>query len=204
MRLAFICFSRSLGGLELAHIRLAKELQQRGHLTIIIAPEESPLIERSRQLSIPSEIITPKLRYCDFFAAIKLASFLRKHNIQITTIAQSRDINVAVLASYLIPYVKLVFFQQMQSGVDKRDFLHRWMYGRLSHWITLTRKMCVEVLQRTTMQEVKVSVIPLGSDLSKFNYKDYNKKKARAVFNLPQKRFIVTEVARLEDRKSVV
>ncbi|MGH2568263.1 MAG: glycosyltransferase family 4 protein, partial [Bacteroidota bacterium] len=115
-RIALICFSHSLGGLELSALRLAATMREKGVETWIVAPPNSPLAERKTNAVIPLITLSPRWKYGDIFTARQLASALKEHRIDVALLMQSKDIHLAVIASTVSPSAKLVFYQQMQFG----------------------------------------------------------------------------------------
>jgi glycosyltransferase involved in cell wall biosynthesis len=94
-----------------------------------------------------------------------------------------------------------VFYQQMQSQIDKRDILHTWMYSKLSLWISLTNRMKQEVLQNTKVPEALIEVVPLGRDTTEYDPRMHSRRKARHRYSLPQHRPIVGVLGRLDPQK---
>jgi len=112
-RIAFVCFSRSLGGLELTTLRLAKAMRERGHVALVIVPTSSPLQRRAMEMGISVDALEPRWKYGDLVAAIRLGQVFRKNRIDVVVLVQSKDIHVASLASVMSANTKLVFYQQM-------------------------------------------------------------------------------------------
>lgn len=200
-RVAIVCFSRSLGGLELSTLRLAGAMMEKSVPTLIIVPQSSPLEYRARQANFNVLTITPRWKYGDLGAVIYFARVLKQNRIDVVLLMQSQDIHMAVLASIVSPHPKLIFYQEMQSRYDKRDFIHSWMYAKLSLWITLTRTMKNDVLACTRMRREKVKVVPLGIDIHRFNPTKFKKTEARTYFNLPKNSYIIGVIGRLDKLK---
>lgn len=200
-RVAIVCFSRSLGGLELSTLRLAGAMVKKSVPTFIIVPRSSPLEYRARLTSLNVLTITPQWKYGDLGAVISLARALKKNWIDVVLLMQSQNIHMAVLASIVSPRSKLIFYQEMQSRYNKRDFIHSWMYSKLSLWITLTRTMKNDVLACTRMRREKVKVVPLGIDVHRFDPAKFKKTEARTSFNLPKKGYIIGVIGRLDKLK---
>ncbi len=200
-KIALVCFSRSIGGLELSAIRLAQAMEKKEISVTMIVPKSSPLEQRAREAKIHTVAIKPHLKYGDALAAVHLASVLKDHKIELVLLMQSKDIHLAVFASMITPKIKLVFYQQMNSRYNKRDFLHSWMYSKLSYWISLTQSMKEDVISCTRVSIEKVKVIPLGIDLQKFNPSSYNKNISRTSFELPLDSFIIGVIGRLDKQK---
>jgi glycosyltransferase involved in cell wall biosynthesis len=89
----------------------------------------------------------------------------------------------------------------MQSKIPKKDFLHNWVYSKLSLWIALTNRMKKDVVNYTNVPEDLVKVIPLGLDSHKFDPNLYNQIKERTYFDLPKDKYIVGMIGRLDRKK---
>jgi glycosyltransferase involved in cell wall biosynthesis len=200
-RIAVVCFSRSLGGLELTTLRLSNAINDRGMKTLVIVPPSSPLQQRAVASGLRVSAIEPRLKYGDLGAVFRLGKIFRKNRVDVAVLMQSKDIHLASLGSLMCPYVKLVFYQQMDSGYNKRDIFHTWVYSKLSRWITLTESMRRNVLAFTRMPPQKVDVVPLGIELKRFDPNRYTKSAARSFFKLPSKGEIVGVLGRLDPQK---
>jgi len=200
-RIAFICFSSSFGGLELSTIQLASDLKRRMADCLLVVPASTPLADQAMKNDLRAEFLKPKLKYGDLLASRRLAHILRAHRIEIAVLMQSKDIGVVAAAKLAYPAVKLVFYQQMQSKVNKRDVLHTWMYSKLSLWISLTKRMKQEVLEHTRVPEQLIRVVPLGRYTRLFDPQRYNQSEARKRHGLPLGKPIVGMLGRLDPQK---
>lgn len=200
-KVALVCFSHSLGGLELSTIRIAQAMKKKGVSTVVIVPHSSPLDQRAHEANLHVITITPHWKYGDIFAAFHLARVLRDQQIELVLLMQSSDIHLAAVASMITPQVKLVFYQQMNSRYNKRDIIHSWIYSKLSLWISLTQSMKEDVISFTCVPREKVKVVPLGTDLQQFDPSHYNKNEARTLFGLPHKGYTIGVLGRLDKLK---
>ncbi len=200
-RVAFVCFSHSLGGLELSTLRLAMSMSDKGVSTMVIVPPGSPLHQRAHESGVNLAALVPRWKYGDIPAAMKLARILGESRINVVILMRSQDIHLASLATRFSPGVKLVFYQQMNSRHNKRDLLHTWIYSQLSLWISLTQGMKEDVLQFTRMPRERTKVVPLGTDLHEFDPKHFKKSEARAYFGLPRDKKIIGVLGRLDPQK---
>jgi D-inositol-3-phosphate glycosyltransferase len=199
--IAIVCFSRALGGLELTTLRLARAMSARGVSVTVIIPQNSGLERRARDVNLHTIAITPRWKYGDLSAAIRLARALKKNRIDLVLLMQSQDIHLAALASLFSIPSRFVFYQQMQSRFNKRGVVHSWMYSKLSLWLTLTQAMKKDVLECTRVPEEKIRVVPLGVDIHRFNPLEHKKAEARRHFELPPKDCIVGVLGRLDKLK---
>ncbi len=200
-RIAFVCFSRSLGGLELTTLRLAVAMKNRGNFSLVVGPHSSPLNAQASDKGLAVHALEPRLKYGDVLAALQLRRILKEYRIHVVILTQSKDLHLAALASQAFPELKIIFYQQMDSGYNKRDPLHSWVFSRIARWFTLTEGMKENVTTFTKMPEGKVEVVPLGIDLQQFNPKKYSKSAARKAFGLPAGRPIIGVMGRLDPQK---
>jgi D-inositol-3-phosphate glycosyltransferase len=200
-RIAFACFSHSLGGLELSTLRLAKAMSEKGNALLLIVPPSSPLRQRAMEAGLKVEVMEPRWKYGDVFTAFRLGRVLKENRVDVLVLMQSKDIHLASIGSLMATNTKLVFYQQMDSGYDKRDPFHTWVYSKLSGWISLTEGMRKRVLTFTRMPDKKVSVVPLGIDLREFDPAKYTRSGARAFFKLPKNGPIIGVLGRLDPQK---
>lgn len=199
--IAIICFSSAYGGLELSTLQLASEFNLRKANCILVVPSGSPMSIEARKLNLQVEFVNPGLKYGDILASRRLARLLRLHEIDIAVVMQSKDINVVAGAKLFYSKSKLVYYQQMQSKVDKRDVLHTWMYSKLSLWISLTKRMKQDVLEHTRVPEQMIRVVPLGRDTQRFDPRLYNQLEARRRYGLPLNKQVVGVIGRLDPQK---
>ena len=200
-RIAFVCFSRSLGGLELTTLRLATAMNATGNSVLMVVPPHSPLEQRASQTGLQIRTFEPRWKYGDVFAARQLGRTLREHRTEAAIMMQSKDLHLASLATLFGGNTKIVFYQQMDSGYDKRDALHRWVHSKLALWVTLTTGMRSNVLKFTSVPAQQVEVVPLGIDLRQFDAKREKKSTARRQFQLPQKGLLIGVLGRLDPQK---
>jgi D-inositol-3-phosphate glycosyltransferase len=199
--IAFVCFSSSFGGLELSMLKLASEFNKRTAKCLIIVPPDTSLSQAAKQHNLNTELLKTKWKYGDVSASIRLARILRTYKIDVVVLMQSKDMSIVTGAHLLYPSAKLVFYQEMQFGINKRDILHSWMYSHLSLWITLTKKMKLEVIEHTRMPEKRISVIPIGTDIQRFDPCLYNQTTTRQRFGIPQSKIVLGVLGRLDPQK---
>ena len=200
-RIAFVCFSHSLGGLELSTLHLARSMNEKGVSAMVIVPPGSPLQRRAHETGVNLAALAPRWKYGDIPAAVRLARILSESKIDVVILMRSQDIHIASLSTRFMPGVKLVFYQQMNSRHNKRDLLHTWIYSQLSLWISLTQGMKEDVLQFTRMPRERTKVVPLGTDLDRFDPSHFKKSEARDYFGLQRDKKIIGVLGRLDPLK---
>jgi len=182
-------------------LKLASEFNNRAAECLIIVPPGTSLARSARQHNLKTELLKTKWKYGDVSASIRLARILRSHRTDIVVIMQSKDLSIITAAHLLYPSAKLVFYQEMQFSINKRDILHTWMYSHLSLWITLTKRMKQEVIEHTRMPQERISVIPIGTDMQRFDPGLYEQAATRQQFGIPQSKIVIGVLGRLDPQK---
>jgi glycosyltransferase involved in cell wall biosynthesis len=201
IRIALICPSSSNGGLELTVHRLGRAIRKRGIDVMIAAPDGSPLFANAQRDEIRVDAFMPRRKYGDLRAVRTLTNALSDFGATHGVLFRSQDIHLAALAHHRMPTIRWTFYQQMQSAVMKRDFIHRWMHRHLSLWLTLTEQMRDDVIRCTTMPPDRVSVSFLGRDMSHFDPSRYSAVEARTALGLPIVGMVVGMIGRLDPQK---
>jgi glycosyltransferase involved in cell wall biosynthesis len=189
LRVVAVCFSPAVGGLELATLRRASELQQHGYQATAVLPDAPALIDHAHRLGLDVDVITPSLSYLDPFAAWKLRKVIRRTGADLLLVARTRDLSTALLAA--TDDVAVVLYQQMQSGLRKRDLFHDWVFRRLDGCIAITHHTGRQIVDCTALDAAKVSVIPYGVDTGRFAPDAVDRLEARRHFNVSADAFVV-------------
>lgn len=187
MRIATVGFSATLGGLELGSLRAAAAMRERGHEAIAVLPEAPELRAHAERIGIRVTTITPRLRYLDIVAARALRRLFHREAIDLVLVARTHDLSTAMLGAGRQRAV--VLYQQMQSGVNKRDWFHNRVYARLDGCIAITEQGRRQMLRHTVLDADRIDVIPPGLDTERFRPGDGAQ--ARALFGVPEDAFVV-------------
>lgn len=196
-----MCTTRALGGIELNVLRIASWLRARGHSCTVYGIENAPLVEHASAAGIPVQALEPVRRYGAFGAARRLAAQLRDRNERILFLNAPRDLNLGVLTKrFSRPPLRLIQFQHMQFGTDKRDPFHSWEYRHLDAWIAPLPWLAGQVGTRTTFPRDRIHVLPFGIDIERFMRKP-SQNSARRQLQLPERVFLCGTVGRFDHGK---
>ena len=201
LHVGFVSFSMSRGGLELMLVRIAAALQRDGHSVVFVCPPGSPLSDECKKAHLPYLLLSPTFKYLDFRIAATMAGEFSRSSVDILVVGNSRDISTAVLAKLLHKGMRIVYVQQMQSGLDKRDLFHRWTYRRLDRWVTLTQAMKESTIRTTIVKEKSIEVVPFGADLARFRPARFTRRQSRKSFNLPPGKTVIAVPGRFDPQK---
>lgn len=92
----------------------------------------------------------------------------------------------------------------MQSGLNKKDWFHNWVYRNIDAAIVITNKMKEELRATTILSDEKIMLIPLGIHHEVFNSKNHNKNLNRDNFHLPHDKLMIGCVGRFDVHKDQI
>lgn len=200
MKISFLCNSVAWGGLEMITCKEAQWLAASGHQVTVLCPPQSRASITCQENNIAVIDFAPKSKYADIPAIRNLASFLKTQDILL--ISQSSDVNLAVLAKIFSGSpCKLVYMQNMQIGISKRDLIHTFFYRNLDAWISPLKMLKENTLHRTRIQAEKIHIIPIGIETEKFAILPYTQEEARTKLQLPQGVKIAVIIGRIDPGK---
>lgn len=193
---------RAYGGLEIATTKLGSELKARNFNVDVVVLPDSRVESLARSLDLEVKPISLKQEYFNFSSAIRLSKIFNLNDTDLCVVGKSSLLSTAVIAKKLSRKKPvIVFHQQMQSGVKKKDIFHNWIYRNLDGVVVLNNRMKKDILQTTIINPLKVKVIPYGIDINKFKPMPEKKIELRMSFNLPVDNFLVGCIGRIDRQK---
>jgi glycosyltransferase involved in cell wall biosynthesis len=190
------------GGLEISTTKLGSELKARNFNVDVVSLPDSRVENLARTLDLKVETISLKQEYFNFSSAIRLSKIFSLNDTDLCVVGKSSLLSTAIIAKKLSRKKPvIVFHQQMQSGVKKKDIFHNWIYRNLDGVVVLNNRMKKDILQTTIINPSKVKVIPYGIDINKFRPIPEKKIDLRKNFNLPAENFLVGCIGRIDRQK---
>ncbi len=202
-----VCFvvpSYGIGGLEIEIIKKAQEASQRGLNSVIVCLENSSISERAKELNIKVEYIKFLTPYIAPIASIKLVQIIKKHNVNLIITAVTKFLAISILAKMLQKNVRVILYQQLISGLNKRDFYHNFLYRNLDAAIVLAEYMRIHLRDSTIMNYSKTAAIPPGVEVDKFHFSNFDRTLLRKEFNIPTDKFVFGTIGRIEPLKGQI
>lgn len=193
---------KEYGGLEIATTKLGKELLARNFNVEIVALPNSRVESLAKSLDIQVKQIKIEQPYFNFISAFHLSKIFDKNFSDICIVGKSSLLSTALLARKLSkrkPFI--VFHQQMQSGIKKKDIIHNWIFSNIDGVVVLNNRMRKEILETTVINPSKVRVIPYGIDINRFRPMPERKFELRKSFNLPDDSFLIGCIGRIDRQK---
>ena len=189
VRLATICFSPTVGGLELATLRRAAEMRAHGHQAVAVLTRETGLDRHAAALGLPVARVKPRLDYVDPIAAWQLSRVLAREQSDVLLVARTKDLSTVMLAAG--PTRAVVLYQQMQFHRPKRGLFHDRIHRRLDACVAITEMQRGMMTQLTSLDPRKIAVVPYGIDAQRFRPGAIARETARAKLDIPIDAFVV-------------
>lgn len=126
--LLHICLSQGWGGLEMYPIRTGKGMLGRGWRVFGLALRGSQVAAGMREAGI--EVLEVGSRAEALLRLPLLLRWLRQREIGVVHCHKSGDLLLAALLKSWHP-LRLIFTEHMGVRRPKRDWLHRWIYGKV-------------------------------------------------------------------------
>lgn len=190
------------GGLEIQMVKRAQDSLAKGYKAIVLTKADSKTFETAKKNGIPVLPTELKRKYFDYAAIKQLGEIFKKENTDICICGHSYYLSIALIARRLFnPKTAVVFYQQLESAVNKKDFVHNHIYKSLDGAVVLTELMKRTLINNTVINSEKVRAIPYGIDNDLYDPAQHNKAECRQKFNLPAESLIFGLIGRIEPTK---
>ena len=203
LKIGFICTSRALGGLELSTYKFGLWMRQRGHQVHFIVDEQSALLKYLKQHELPYSMINKGRKYLDLSGARQLKNAIQSCGFEHFIITLSADIDLCALTkSFFYKNFNFYYFQEMQLGVIKKNFIFDWKFSKMTKWIAPLDWLYQQVLEKTNIPPNKIVKAPLSIEVEHFDKLDITALAARDYFNLPHNIFLFGFIGRIDPGKN--
>jgi glycosyltransferase involved in cell wall biosynthesis len=169
-------------------------------ITLIIS-ENSGIKDDIIANSLPYVEIKKPVKYYDFPKAKKISAYILKNNIEVLICGDNNDLNFASLVKmFCSNKIKLIYIQQMQIGINKKDLLHNMTHSRIDYWVTPLEYLKKQATEKTNVSEEKIRIIRYGTEVNKFTEMK-EKIQARHILNIPENKFVIGILGRIDRLK---
>jgi glycosyltransferase involved in cell wall biosynthesis len=201
MKILYSCLSKSWGGMEMITLIFIRKLIERNHQVELLCVKESRIHIEANNLGL---IIHP-VRASGYFqpaAMFKVASLIKKNNYKLVHTQASKDLWLLVpalkIASSKIP---LFFTKHMGSFIVKKDFIHRFLYQRVTKTFAISTVIKNNLLETTPLHQNKIELLYNGVDVKKFDPEITDRNKVRSEFNISDDEILIGMIARFSPGK---
>jgi len=155
------------GGQEHRVLAELKGFQQRGAWVALLAPENSEVFQRGREIGIEVQSLdTRKSRYP--ITAIRLKRWLRANDVQVVNTHSSRDGYLVGAAARLARVPLLIRSRHIDVGYPNPRISRHAFTTFSDHVLTTSEKITGHLKSTFCLQDDHVSTVPTGIDLARF------------------------------------
>lgn len=184
-KIALIITSTGWGGLEMNVLKLVGWLSDNYSISLITR-QQSTIYEKGRDAFSDTLLLDRHKKYFDFKSARRIADYLKEQNIPLVIVCDNKDIDVISWVKRIyMRSLKVIYHQQMQIGISKKDPLHTFRFRAIDCWISPLNYLKEEVGRCTGFPTSRVEVIPLCLEVDRFLEKKYSKEQAREKLGIP-------------------
>jgi len=201
MNILYSCLSQSWGGMELFALTAVKQLQNRGHDVELICYKDSRIHKEAKSMMIE----THPFRFSSYFHPMqvwKLKRILKKGEYDIIHSQFSKDLFLIISALKLGSLDTPVFLtKQVGSYIIKKDFIHKWIYKRLTCALAISEVIRKNLLETCPLNPGQVRLLHNGVDTIKFNPLISDRDKVRKEYNIGEDDVVMGMLARFSPGK---
>lgn len=200
MKLLIVNTSTGWGGLEMNVVKLAGELQKKGVEIHFVCQENTVF---SKQISDFSNVLQLKKvkKYFDFKNASLLANYIRENNFSLVFTAFRPDLDLLLWTKRKVKHIKIIHQQQMQIGIPKKGIFQRMRFKAVDLWLTPLQWLKEEALEKTSIDERKIRIVPLGVRVEPFLQEQPSREASQQFFNFHSDAFVLGVIGRIDEKK---
>jgi D-inositol-3-phosphate glycosyltransferase len=202
MKIGFLCSSLAWGGLEINNLKLCQWLKERGYQPVLFCQHGSAIGMGAADSKVEQVEFSHRHKHTAIGSAYHLSKTLAENQINTVVIGHYHHFYISVWAKLFstLP-IKLIYWQQMQVVLNRKNFYHAFFYKALDAWITPLHYLKRQLLTNTVLPENKIAVIPLGVQIECFANNGRNRERSRKLLNLPENEFIIGTIGRIDKQK---
>jgi len=156
------------GGREMYPPEAAQLQLRRGHTVSVLAKVNTPLAKHLESADLEYDILRAG-PYFDPLAIVSLSRILRRRQPEVIQIHLSRDLLLVEAAAALAGIrPALILHKHIASAGNKKDLMHRALYGRLDAVIAVSDFVKKSLLASCPVEPAKVRVLHFGLDPERF------------------------------------
>lgn len=197
-----VCVSPGLGGLELYSLQLHEMFVKDG-IACVHAVQENSLFENKLKEVGLSILSFKKTSYFSMSNILKFRKLIKSQKANYVVVHHLKDLWFVVPALWGMKDVRVIGIAQMfLRNVNKKDFLHKALYGRLAKLLALTDLQKQSLLDCLPIESDRVDVIPNSVDMQKFKkLKPETRMQIRNSLKLSENNILIGLVGRLDPWK---
>lgn len=196
MRVLYSCLSQSWGGMEMYTVQSVQNLIEREIHTELLCFPGSKIEEMANSKGIKTHPISAT-GYFHPSEIFKLKKIIKNGEFSLVHTQASKDLWVLVpalkLANSIAP---LILTKQVGSFIEKKDFLHRYVYNRVTLGFAISNVIKENLIATTPLNEGKIRIVHNGIYSDRFDPEKISGKDVRAEFEINDDQIVIGMLAR--------
>jgi glycosyltransferase involved in cell wall biosynthesis len=182
-------------------LMMTKHFLARGHKAFCLCKRGSDLHKKLHDERLPHRSIRILSHYSPW-RMLRIRRLFRKENVDVVHAHFLHDLWLLSPALWWLPEIRLFATCHMLfSRTKKKDWAHRFLYGRVNKLIVLTQIAREVHLRCLPVSSDQMVVIPHGVDLSEFSTENYNRNSIRDEFGIKSDQPLIGCIGRLDQGK---
>jgi glycosyltransferase involved in cell wall biosynthesis len=187
--------------MEMYFITTVKQLIARDIKVEILCYPESRIHLESNSLNIMIHTVKAS-NYFHPLEAFRLKEIIKNGSYDVVHIHASKDLWVLVPALKLLKStLPLLLTKHVGSFVIKKDFLHKWLYKRVTFALAISEVIRKNLIETCPLPEEKVLLLHNGISLKKFEPLHANRSGIRNEFGIKENELLIGMLARFSPGK---
>ena len=167
----------------------------------ILCLKNSTLFNEANQAGVKTHTIR-SYSYFNLSGVLKLMSLLRRGKFDLVHTHASRDLWLLVPALKLSnSNIPLVFTKHIGSFIVKKDFLHKFIYNRVSVAFAISETIRNNLIDTTSLESEKILLVHDCIDINKFDPVKSRRSKIRDEFCVAENDILIGMMARFSPGK---
>lgn len=201
MKILYSCMSRSWGGMEMITLTFVKKLHQKGFKVELLCIAESRMHIEANNLGIIIHSVKSS-GYINPASILKVTGIIRKAAFDLIHMQASKDLWIIVPALKILKSkIPLFFTKQVGSFIQKKDFLHNFLYNRVNLAFAISTVIKKNLIETTALTRDKIEILFNGVDVKRFDTGKADRKKIRKEFSISDDELLIGMLARFSPGK---
>lgn len=133
---------------------------------------------------------------------LRTASLISRNKYDIIHSGASKDLWLIVPALKISSQKSpLLLSKQMGSYIIKKDFLHRWIYNRVTFALAISNVIAKNLVDTTPLTADKILLLHNSIDTKRFDPNKIDRSKIRTEFNIDEEELLIGMMARFSPGK---
>ncbi len=201
MKILYSCLSKSWGGMEMNTLTSVKQLLNRNIKTELICIDESRIHIEAVNMGIISHPIKAA-GYIHPVTSIRLSNIINRGNFDLIHTQASKDLWLIVPAlKFRDLKTPLILTKQVGSFIVKKDFMHKWLYSRVTYALAISRTIERNLLDTCPLTKEKILLLHNGVDTKRFDPSKVDRNVIRKEFSVNENEILIGMIARFSPGK---